>query len=343
MKERILSLDLARGFTVAFIAPVHCMMLFGNHAVLHSWLGWLFRFVSEGPGAQLFMLLMGISFSLSDQKNAFVIFKRALLLFGAGYLLNVLKFGVPGMFGMMPAALLQWLEVANNPKGYLQLILTGDILQVAGLSLMVLVICKKLFVYRFLYFILAIIVCFISPLLWDLHSDHFFIDYLLQLTGGKPPRVFFPLFPWLVYPLFGVYAGMLIKNKMPFKIPKLWVISILIGSSCMVVYYFVHFEEPLFYRTNPLGTLMHLLVVLVWLYAWHLLSKWIPFNKFFGLLQWLSKNITSIYFLQWVLLFWSLPLFGFQKMGFFPICVLMGLVVVNVWGLVYVFNEIRGK
>lgn len=343
MKKRILGLDLARGFTVAFIAPVHCMMLFGNVSLQQSWLGWVFRFVSEGPGAALFMLLMGISFALSDKKITLAVLKRAFLLLGVGYLLNLLKFGVPGLFGMLPEGLLQWLEVPNNSSGYVQLILTGDILQLAGLSLIVLAICKKIYAYRFLYVILAIEICFASPLLWDLYSDHSFFNYLLQLIGGKPPRVFFPLFPWLVYPLIGVYVGMLVKNKLPFKIPRLWVFSAVIGCSWVVVYYFLHYEEPLFYRTEPIGTLMHLLVVLIWLFVWHLLSKWVPYNQFFKLLQWLSKNITSIYLLQWVLLFWLLPLFGFQQLGFYATSVLMLLVVVNVWVLVYVFNEIRGR
>lgn len=342
MKERILSLDLARGFTVMFIAPVHTMLLFSKVSVHQSWLGGIFRFISEGPGAQLFMLLMGISFALRGKKDSKLVLKRAFQILAIGYLLNVLKFGLPFLFGLLPEELLKYLEVDNDKNGFLQLVCTGDILQLAGISLIVLLICYRLFPYRFMYFIIAIATCFISPMVWDLKSNHVLFSSILQLIGGQPPRVFFPLFPWLVYPVFGMYVGCLIKGGINIKIPKLWIATIMAGTVAIIIYHFIHnYNEGSFYRTSPVDTLIHLLVVLVWLYAWHLISKWIPGNRFFILLCWLSKHITLIYFVQWIFIFWLLPVFGFQKLDFYGSVELICLVTFNVWGIVYIINAMR--
>lgn len=344
MKERILSLDLARGFTVMFIAPVHTMLLFSKPSVHDSWLGIIFRFISEGPGAQLFMLLMGISFALSTKKDNKVVLKRAFLIFILGYLLNFLKFGLPFLLGLLPDELMKWLEVGYDRNGFIQLIGTGDILQLAGLSLVVLLLTYCLFPYRFMYFIIAIAACFISPMLWDLKSDHVLSSSILQLIGGQPPKVFFPLFPWLVYPMFGMYVGYLIKGGIGIKIPKLWTATIMTGSIAVIIYLFMNsYNEGSFYRTRPVDTLVHLLLVLVWLYAWHLVSKLFNTNRFFDLLCWLSKHITILYFVQWVFIFWLLPVFGFQSLGFFASVGLMALVTFNVWGIVYIIDKMRSS
>jgi len=344
MKERILSLDLARGFTVAFITPIHCMLLFSSPAVHESWLGAIFKFIAEGPGAQLFMMLMGISFVLNTHRNTGNVLTRSFQILMLGYVLNFFKFGIPFLFGLVPGELLRYMEVENDVTGFFQLVLTGDILQLAGLSLFVLLVCRKLFAYRFLYFVLAVIICFVSPQLWDYTSDHFILNEVAQLTGGQPPRVFFPLFPWLVYPVFGMYVGTLIKGGVKIKLPRLWKGTILITTIAMLIYYYFHSNnEGSFYRTSPSDTIFHLMVVMAWLYAWQLISKWVPDNRLFELLRWLSKHITLIYFVQWLLIFWLLPLFGFQELNFWWSVLVMGLVTTNVWGLVYIINSIRGK
>lgn len=342
MKDRILSLDLARGFTVMFIAPVHTMMLFSKPSQHESWLGGILRFISEGPGAQLFMLLMGISFALSAKKDTKVVLKRAFLIFILGYLLNFLKFGLPFLFRLLPDELLKWLEVGYDRNGFIQLVGTGDILQLAGMILVVLLMVYRLFPYRFTYFLIAIAACFISPMLWDLKSDNLLFNSILQLFGGQPPKVFFPLFPWLVYPMFGMYVGYLIKSGIGIKIPKLWTVTIMTGSIAVIIYHFINnYHEGSFYRTWPVDTLIHLLLVLVWLYAWHLVSKLFDSNRFFDLLCWLSKHITILYFVQWVFIFWLLPVFGFQSLGFFASVGLMALVTFNVWGIVYIIDKMR--
>ena len=94
-----------------FIAPVHTMLLFSKTAIQDSWLGYIFRFVAEGPGAQLFMLLMGISFALSSYKSNSVLLRRALTIF---------YFGLPAECSKIRDAVFVWTyagELAAVPGG----------------------------------------------------------------------------------------------------------------------------------------------------------------------------------------------------------------------------------
>jgi len=39
-----------------------------------------------------------------------------------------------------------------------------------------------------------------------------FVDYILTLLGGHPPYVYFPVFPWIIYPLTGLSLGYYLKK-----------------------------------------------------------------------------------------------------------------------------------
>ena len=68
--KRITSLDLARGFTVLMIAPIHTVMLFSRLSVRDTLLGKFLAFVAEWHGAQIFMTVMGISFVIFKKSNS---------------------------------------------------------------------------------------------------------------------------------------------------------------------------------------------------------------------------------------------------------------------------------
>src|ERR1700683_2370100 len=141
--KKIPSFDLARGFTVLMIAPIHTVLLYSKLSVRETLMGNLMRFIAEGPGAQLFMLLMGVFFALQTQKKFFTIYKRAFFLMHGAFLLNILKFVVPHFFGWLPDDLLRDLNIAPGIHGYVQLIMIGDILQFAALATLLLYIIYR--------------------------------------------------------------------------------------------------------------------------------------------------------------------------------------------------------
>lgn len=314
---RIQSLDLARGFTVLFIAPVHTILFFSKPEVYNTWLVQFLQFIAEGPGAQLFMLLMGISFSLSSKNTLCSTLKKSCLLLLAGYGLNFLKFVLPAMLDILPTGVYVELQVHRDIPGLLQMLLTGDILQFAAIAYLVIYLISKLPGYPFWAAVLLIIICFISPGFYDLHVTGKVEDYLLQLLGGAAPRTFFPLMPWLVYPLAGLVVGYFVKaqNELIFGYTMIAGFCLLLFS-CSSWLPYQQESTTSFYRTYTPGTLYHLGLVLVWLYLFHWVSSDHPHRILTKSLSFLSHHITLIYFLQWLMICWALPFIGFRTLGF---------------------------
>ena len=175
--KRIAALDLAKGFIVLLMAPVHTMMLYSKPGVRETLLGKLFAFIAEWHGAQIFMLIMGIAFTFSKKHSFKSVLQRASLLLVAAYALNVFKFVIPHLFGWLPEPLLTELQIQGSAPGFLQLFLTGDILQFAAVALLVLYFVYQIPGYHKYALIFAAIICFISPFFWDANSDNSVIDY----------------------------------------------------------------------------------------------------------------------------------------------------------------------
>lgn len=315
--KRIQSLDLARGFTVFFIAPIHAVLAFSKPSVYNTPFGQFLAFIAEGPGAQLLMVLMGISFVLSKHTDFVSVLKRSSLMLLSGYLLNFCKFVLPAILNLLPAGLYTELGVHRDCSGYLHLLLTGDILQFAAIALLFMYFISLLPHYPIWALLFAIVVCFGSPVLFDVHNKNVFVNYLLELLSGKAPRVYFPLMPWLMYPLIGLTIGYYLKKGKPL----LFVYGMITGFVMMLVAcaswmpYAKEFNIS-FYRTYPSGSFYHIGIVLVWLY----LAHWIAANGYqhhpllFKFFDFISRHITLIYFVQWIIICWSLPLIGFRTL-----------------------------
>jgi uncharacterized membrane protein len=311
---RIKSLDLARGFTVLCIPAVHSILLYSQPSVRDTLPGKLLGFIAEGPGAQLFMTYMGISVTLSQNLSWSIVLKRSGLLLLAGYGLNFLKFVLPLKLGLLPAAFQTDLGITDPCTAGETVFLLGDILHFAAIALPVTYAIYRLRRYWIYALVTAAFVAIFAPFFWDHASCSPVTNYIVALVGSQPPAVFFPLFPWLVYPLAGLVIGYWLNRNLPDRflfIGLVGIAFILLGSIGS------YFDGPsiTFYRTRPGDTAIHLGVVLVWLWIWEGLSGYVKSNAFFRLLQFASRNITLIYLIQWPLICWLLPLLGYQKLG----------------------------
>ncbi len=318
--SRIQSLDLARGFTVFVMPAIHVVMLYSHAPVQQSFLGTVLAFLAEGPGAQLFMLLMGISMTLSSRLNAEFVLKRSIALLLAGYALNFLKFIIPLGLGIFPVSLLQELHLQNNDSAIVPLLSIGDILHFAAIAYLFIYFVYRLPRYYYWALVFALLVIFLSPVFWDLHSNSYIVNYFFQLMGGHPPQVFFPVFPWIVYPLIGLHIGYYLKcltvarvfNNMGITGMMLLLMGMMLPESNTIVAWLP------FYRTHASATLYHLGVVLLWLYLCQWIIQNVKHQLFFSLLSFLSKNITLVYVIQWILIAWILPFVGYHTLGFIP-------------------------
>lgn len=314
--QRIQSFDLARGFTVLCMPMIHVVMLYSSIPVQQSLLGDILGFIAEGPGAQLFMLLMGVSFTVSKRITKKYVFQRAFYLLLAAYLLNFLKFLVPFGLGLMPENLLAELQLQNDFKAVQFFLLIGDILHFAAIAYIILFFITRTRYYPYISLVLAIAIMFLSPYVWDVKTNIVFVDQLLILFNGHPPETFFPVFPWLVYPLMGLTLGYLLKhvnNNYLLKKTGISGIGIMIISFCFPATTTITVWLS-FYRTEPADTLFHVGFILLWLSLFHWLHKKIPANPVFKLLNFCSKHITSIYIVQWILICWCMVFTGYLQL-----------------------------
>ena len=313
---RSLSIDLAKGFTVLFIPAIHIAMLYADQNVHQSFFSLPFKLIAEWPGAQLLMFLMGMSFSFSKRSTVYHI-KRALLILVTGYLLNVFKFLFLRWLGWLPSNFIHDLNFSHQHSSALNLFLIGDILQFAGLALLVHCLLRALKYESLFAVFLSYIIIVASPLFWDWHHPNIIVDHFLHLLGGSTPDTFFPLNPWLIYPLIGLAIGNYCRSE--YRSLKAIFFSgafLFLSGFCMQFSPF-HFPATLFWRTYPDKTIMHLGFVLVWISFWFWLEPYLKAfeNSFIiKLLSFCSRNITTIYLLQWIIIFWMLPLFGYNNL-----------------------------
>lgn len=300
--SRLSSLSLSRGFTVLFIPIIHSIILYGNEQTHQNGLVTILTFIAEWPGAQLFMLLMGIHFALSKNTTFKKVILRSILLLTFAYLLNYLKFVLPEQLNILPQTFLDDIKPNNYP-----LIFIGDILHFASLSLPIMYIIKQLPFYPLFAFIFSIAFCFVSPVINFTPNS----PLTTHLLAGQPPHTYFPLLPWLAYPLTGISIGYCIKKTGS----KTFAVILPAGLGLMAVGFYCGSKEVFtsFYRTGPWLTIQHLGFVCTWLTVWHIIARLVKHNLVFTFLNFLSRNITLIYCLQWPIICWLLPVIGYHQ------------------------------
>jgi uncharacterized membrane protein len=324
--NRLLSIDLARGLAVFFMISVHTLEVFANQEVKNSVFGQIIAFLGGPPAAPVFMTLMGFSFIYSSKSELKPKLLRGFKIFLSGYVLNVLR-------GVIPFSLASYLNmdvVKTFPIDKLNeytILTTVDILQFAGIALMIMSIIQALNINKYLILVSAFLISMISPFLWGIKIDLPIIDQVIELFWGDQPiefsfianKIAFPVFPWLTFPLLGMFLGETVKNSTDtnriFNYIGLSGIFVLaIGVAISFTNYQYHFND--YYHSRQGAMLFMCGFVMGWLYLTKLVIDNIPTNSFFDLLfQW-SKGVTNIYFIQWIIILWSIAFFGINRSSF---------------------------
>ncbi len=230
-KGRVLMIDYGRGLSVFFMIMVHTLWMYGTYETqFETNLGHAIHFIGMGTG--MFLVSMGFSFMISGRQTLSHAFKRGLILLGAGYLMNLLKFVLPIMIGFMPEDFItaySW-KSPLAPQQYMFLFLTGDILQMAGLSMMIMGVIRKYFTNKYVYLLFAAFFILATRILNGIKPNFieidyssfdflfvnwspatyasFLIDYCFNLFfSAKGVIVYFPVFPWISFMLVGMFFG----------------------------------------------------------------------------------------------------------------------------------------
>jgi len=310
-------LALARGFIVLIMPAVHTVLVYSNDSVKSGWIGTILGFLAEQPGAQLFMLQMGLFIGIGRSKTMQQVTRRFMLLLLSGYTLNFLRLVLPYWWGGLPGTFLLHNQIKYTTDVALQLFLVGDILQFAALGYLFCQMTQRFLPGIYLKIVLLIVLLVISPLTWSLRFSHPVCQYTWGLFNGLPPQVFFPFFPWICYPVAGLIMAQIVnQTHQRFKLPFWIFVSVL---SIVGGYAISTLEAPSwnnnFYRLGVGGTIFHLGAAIAWTSLFIFLAQKVRSNIGFAFIERLSSNITPIYLLQWIIIIWLIPLFGFNKLG----------------------------
>ena len=304
-KNREKALDIARGVAIILMILQHFWLMVVSGYVNNEWLNFFFFLSGTVLAAPVFLFLMGVNVNNSQHNTPGYFFKRGVLLIFAGYLLSSLRF-------FLPIILAQHFNLITNPEDVIYKIkpiyylLQVDILQLAGLSLILISFLKKIKVDFKYYSIIALIIALISPFLWGLSFNSLWLNLIADLFWGTSIYVVFPFFSWSFYPLIGVYFGSLLKeskNKLEFYKKSLNIFGIFSLFSLFLFFADLIFLNSTYYHQGIFFNLFFTFIVIIWLSFIALNYQKLP-NKLVGFLTILSRNVTSIYFIQWILIGW---------------------------------------
>jgi hypothetical protein len=184
---------------------------------------------------------------------------------------------------------------------------TVDILQFAGLALMVLPLVLR-YLRRPAYWLgLALAIAVVSPYLWGRVPQAPVLRQLCELLWGDGVTVAFPVFPWLFFPLCGMAFGRWLldsEDRVRFlrKAGLAGVALLAIGSTIVLLDYDAQIGD--FYRSGPGVLLWRAGFILVWLLLCDVVVRRVRSNAGFRLLYFWSAKVTVFYFIQWVVIGW---------------------------------------
>lgn len=328
--NRIFYLDFMRGLAVFFMILQHAIIIHERTSGEgNTILGNLFVILGTAPAAPVFIFIMGVFFIKSNKPLKQNIL-RGLKLFVFGYTLNLLRFTIPVFLAGAP------FEYNQDP---LSLFFTVDIFQLCGLSLIIFSGLKKYSKNPYILPSLILVILTVSPYLWEYNKSIFAFEPLWGINENTD----FPLFPWSIYFLLGMYFSKYFyeENLQRNLKKRLILISITLGFIGLITL-------PLFpigdyYRSGLSVHFLMMSFILLWLvFSDYLIAKLNSknSNKVLGIIYYWSKKVTPIYILQWLLFGWSILILGAHKFSS-PIALIIGLIILIIVELLLKHTKIE--
>lgn len=326
--NRILAIDLARGISVLMVIVVHTLWIYGDvNTQSNTLLGTIVHLI--GKGTAMFLIAMGVSFILSRNQSVLLSIRRAFYILGVGYLMNFLKFVLPVLVGTMPDNFIQaygWTAPVSLDN-MIYMLGTGDILQLAGVSLLFMGVINKFSKNKYMPLIIAISIALLTKEVHGFRLGIAGVDYVLDLLWGSGWNVYFAVFPWFTFILIGMFFGMWYKeiNK---SVNYLFGRMLIAGIALMIIggglcYYNFEYHFGDYFHLGPGGTLYLAGFNLVLLWVAHVLVTRIKENSVFKFFYYCSKRVTTIYIIQWVLICWGMGVLGYQQFGVVGVLILI--------------------
>lgn len=347
--KRILTLDVIKGISVIGMIIIHTLLVYANvKSQYETAIGSFIVFL--GRGTSIFLICMGITFMTSSHQSLKSALKRGILLVLAGLFMNFMKFMIPVFFGFAPDNFIQKYEW-NAPieQQYVYLILLGDILQLAGMSLLFVGFIREYVKNKYVILAIGLLAALVSREVSGINIDYPVINYILDLlfNNDYPAYVYFPVFPWMSFIIIGMFFGKWFQ-ELNYDSKKLFRNMLYVGLVFAVigaplVFFYSEYNYNGFYHMGPGGV--------VYFAGWTLIFLWIIYNltakskenKVIKVLKYCSRNLTSMYMIQWILISWGKGIFGYRQHEIGYVAVLIVLYIILTFSVQTLVDMIRKK
>ena len=301
-------LDLAKCGAILCLALIHCVIECTPEEQLVSGIPYLFDTVIGGPlSATVFMFAMGVGAVYQDSQSTRDGVLRGLRIMLISYMLNICRFLIPYLIGYGITG-----DTGKYIEPLLYKVLCNDILLFAGMALVLISLFRKLKLKDWQMAAIAFAASAAGTMLNGVDVNNALGNILLGYLIGTEDAAgmvmsYFPLLNWLVFPVSGYIFGkrlLRLKDKNLFYgilsaicVPVAtiyYAVGIVYergmfgeGQNC---YYHLQFSDAVGAILSTLGVLglCHFLI--------RHLPEWVS-----SLSQKISRNITSIYCIHWVL------------------------------------------
>ncbi|MGH7885957.1 MAG: heparan-alpha-glucosaminide N-acetyltransferase domain-containing protein [Thermodesulfobacteriota bacterium] len=309
-KKRVIFLDLLRVFAVVNMIQGHTLdvILSNVHRTTESVAYNIWHF-NRGITAPVFLFTSGAIFSyiflrnspkFSNNPRVKIGIKRALLLLFIGYFLKI-----PNK---------HFLSFDEKTYNELSLFFAVDVLQLIGIGLLLIMLLfyiqEKFRLNKILVFIIsAIFITLFTPIAervkWIEFTPLFIASYFYNFTGSL-----FPLFPFVLYMLFGAAFGVFLSQNINYCNTKKFSLSLLILGALFILAYLLLYEIRLtlggnFGMLSMLGNLSYLRtgIVLIFVALITIISKNVA--ELHWSINLLARNSLSIYIVHLFILYGS--------------------------------------
>lgn len=283
--------DLIKGIAVLLMVQVHVMELFALPNVMDSLAGQISMFLGGPPVAPVFMVLLGF-YALRPPLWPGRLLWRAATLLLLGGVLNV------GL-NLHLLTRIYLGQLAANPLEYL---LGVDILLFSGLSLIVMLVLQQVFKANAWAWLLAsVVVAAATPWMTQWAGSQSAWPWLMAFVASPARWSFFPLFPWLAYPMLGVAA---FHGRNFIQLPAVWRTPLL-ALGMVVLALTSQFAVatshtlPAYYHHDLRFFLWTSLFLVCWLQLWHRIALPAAMKTW---LCWFGQHVTAFYVVQWLLI-----------------------------------------
>ncbi len=268
-------------------------------------------------GAQFFMFSMGMGLAYTRNDSAKCCFKRGVILLLSGYFLNFLREILPWMVcGSYP----MFSSILAHDK-FLMLI-SGDILQFAGLAFLFFALVKYLKWTNWTILIVTIILTAIGAFCTNeitvkLTADNFYYSFIGLFIPIKnftaSSYVCFSFCNWIIYPVTGWLFGKLLKRctnpdkfylyLLGISVPLLllaWSAFDAAGKNMWLI-----LMNPLVYhQQNPVILAVYMNIIAVAVSLAHIFSCYFSKFRFWGIIKHFSSELPTLYIVSWVIIGW---------------------------------------